>query len=83
MQGASPISYVSGDAPPIMMIHGARDTTVHIASTDAFVDQIKAAHADITYLRYDDGGHGVFIQKQAEILPAMLAFFEKHLKKSP
>jgi acetyl esterase/lipase len=79
MKEASPVTYVDADAPPVMMIHGARDTTVHIASTDLFIDQMKHAGADITYLRYDDGGHGVLIQKQQEVLPAMLKFYKKHL----
>jgi acetyl esterase/lipase len=81
MKQASPITYVSKETPPIVMIHGEKDGTVHIASTDLFVKKMKAAGAKINYLRYEDGGHGVMFQKQAETLPAMLKIFEEQLKK--
>ena len=75
-----PSSYVRKEAPPVMLVHGAEDTVVLIDSTDEFFDTMKAAGADVTYLRFEDAGHAVMGQRSAETTPAMYAFFEKHLR---
>lgn len=80
LRQASPSSYVSKEAPPILLVHGAKDDVVVIDSTDEFVKNMKAAGADIGYLRYDDGTHGVMGQKGRETTPAMNAFFKEHLR---
>ena len=78
---ASPSSYVRGGVPPIMLVHGAKDTVVFIDSTDEFYEAMKAVDADITYLRFEDAGHGVMGQKRAQTSPAMHTFFEEHLRR--
>lgn len=83
MAQASPVSYVRKDVPPMILIHGAKDTVVFIDSTDVFVKAMQDAGADITYMRYEDGTHGVMGQKGNETTPAMLKLFEKHLKTTP
>jgi len=79
MRRASPSSYVRKEVPPIMLVHGAKDTVVFIDSTDEFFNAMKAVATDITYLRFEDAGH-VMGQKGAKTTPAMHAFFEKHLR---
>ena len=79
MRAASPSSYIDKNAPPILLVHGVEDTVVIVDSTDEFADAMKAAGADLTYLRYDDAGHAVMGQKGKETTPAMLEFFKKHL----
>lgn len=79
LKQASPATYVSKEAPPVMLVHGVRDDIVFVQSTDDFVEVMKAAGAPISYLRYEDGGHAVMFQKQSETIPAMLEFFAKHL----
>lgn len=83
MRSASPSSYIRGDAPPIMLVHGAIDDVVNIASTDEFIEKMKQAGAEITYLRFADGHHGVMGQKGRTTTPAMDAFFKKHLTANP
>ena len=80
MRRASPSSYARKEAPPIMLVHGAKDTVVFIDSTDEFFNTMKATGADITYLRFEDAGHAVTGQKGAKTTPAMHTFFEKHLR---
>ncbi|MFT5469360.1 MAG: acetyl esterase/lipase [Verrucomicrobiales bacterium] len=79
MKAASPSFYVQKDAPPLLLVHGVDDTVVIINSTDEFVKAMKDSGADISYLRYDDAGHGVMGQMARETTPAMLEFFRKHL----
>lgn len=77
----APISYVSAEAPPILLFHDQSDRTVPIANADRFVDALKQAGAkDVTYKRYDNGsGHGVFGKNARETSPLMKAFFARTL----
>ena len=79
LRRASPSTYVRKDAPPILLIHGAKDEVVTIQSTDAFVESMKKVKAGITYLRYEDAGHTVMGHKSKQTRPAMMAFFKEHL----
>ncbi len=80
MRRASPSSYIRKDTPPILLIHGAKDPVVFIDSTDDFHTRMKSAGANIEYLRFDDGTHSVMGQKSRTTTPAMLKFFETHLR---
>ena len=78
---ASPITHVRADAPPFLVVHGTNDRTVPIAHGDRFVEALKEAGAkDVTYLRYEGDGHGVFGQHSDETYPAMEKFFARTLK---
>jgi acetyl esterase/lipase len=79
MKAASPSSYITKSAPPILLVHGTKDDVVIINSTDEFVGAMKKAGADITYLRFEGAGHSVMGQKGKETTPAMMKFFKKHL----
>lgn len=82
MRRASPSSYISKDTPPMLLIHGAKDTVVFIDSTDEFHERMKSAGAEIEYLRFEDGTHGVMGQKSRTTTSAMLKFFKTHLRGS-
>ncbi len=78
---ASPITYVEADAPPFLVVHGSADRTVDVSQGDAFVEALKKAGADdVTYIRIDAAGHGVFIQHTEKTGPAMEAFFARTLR---
>ncbi len=78
----SPITYVSADAPPMLLFHDTADKTVFVAQGDALVKALKDAGAkDVTYMKYEnDSGHGVFGKNIEETGPAREAFFERVLK---
>ncbi|MHB8901560.1 MAG: alpha/beta fold hydrolase [Thermoguttaceae bacterium] len=81
MKKLSPISYVRADAPPMLVIHGTADKTVPLSQGEKFVEALKKAGAkDVTFLKYDGAGHGVFIQQADETGPAMEAFFARTLQ---
>lgn len=78
---ASPISYVSPNAPPFLIIHGTADTTVPFSQGENFATALKAAGAqDVTFLKYEGAGHGVFGQQRNETYPAMEKFFARTLR---
>ncbi len=75
-----PVGYISGDQPPMLLIQGGEDRIVRAELTEDFVGKMKAAGADIEYLRIDGGGHGVAYDEALEITaPAIEEFFAKHL----
>ena len=79
---ASPITYVHKDAPPFLLIQSADDKVVPVEQGDTFVKALKKAGAkDVTYLRYEDGGHGSFTRHRDETEPAMEDFFARTLKR--
>ncbi|MHC4680255.1 MAG: alpha/beta fold hydrolase, partial [Planctomycetota bacterium] len=79
----SPITYVSADAPPFLLVHEESDRLVGVRQADAFVKALREAGAgDVMYMRYTDGsGHGVFSANIKETGPAREVFFERTLRK--
>jgi acetyl esterase/lipase len=75
---ASPITYAAATAPPMLLFHGTADRTVDVAHSDRFTQALKEAGADdVTYLRIEDAGHGVFNQHGQTTKPAMREFFDR------
>jgi acetyl esterase/lipase len=55
---ASPSSYVSADAPPLLLIYGAADGQVGVETSDLLVSRLQQAGVkDLTYLRLGTYGH--------------------------
>lgn len=78
---SSPVTHASEDAPPFLVIHGTSDKTVPIAQGDALHQALTQAGAkDVTYMKIDGAGHGVFMQFAKKTRPAMQAFFDRVLK---
>lgn len=80
----SPITYVSADAPPFMIVHDTSDRTVAVRHGDDLHKALTEAGAKVVnYFRYDDGyGHGVWGANAAALVPARELFFARHLKKA-
>jgi acetyl esterase/lipase len=74
---ASPISYISADDPPFLIIHGDADPTVPLAQSQEFFDALKKTGVDATFKIAPGFGHGV---KGEEYEKMVIEFFEKHLK---
>lgn len=76
---SSPVNHVSNGAPPFLLIHGNADRTVDVKHGDILVEALKKAGADVTYLRIEGAGHGVFNQHKDRTGPAMENFFARTL----
>ena len=78
-----PMTYISGDVPPLYFIHGTEDTKAPVRYVDGFVKGLREAGAkDITYKRYADGtGHGAYVRHIDEARPAREAFLARTLRK--
>jgi len=76
---ASPITYVSKDAAPFLIMHGDKDRTVPISQSETFARALKQAGAEVTFVVVKDAGHGGRLFTSPEHLKQLEAFFRKHL----
>jgi acetyl esterase/lipase len=78
---ASPLNWVTPNAAPTLCIHGTEDKYVAHEQAVWIVDRMKAAGVEADLLTLEGAGHG-FKGKDAETAEkAMIAFFDKKLKK--
>ena len=77
---ASPRWRISADVdiPPVLVIHGDRDRTVHFTQSMALVEALQAANKDVTFIKVLGADHGPGIWSRERL--AMIAeFFHAHL----
>lgn len=73
---ASPVTHVTKDDPPFLVVHGTKDGTVPLAQAELFYDALQGAGVDVLFVRMQGGGHGIGGE---EINQRVRAFFERHL----
>lgn len=81
-RAASPLFYVTPTAPPFLIVHGTADPVVPVDQADRLAAALDSAGADVTFLRKEGAEHAVYIERQAEVEPAVEAFFERVLGKA-
>lgn len=78
----NPITYVSQDAPPFLIVHGEQDMLVPYNQSESLYRALREAGVDVTLHPVEGAGHG-FIEASAEQLAEIErmvnAFFDKHL----
>ena len=47
----SPVSKVTPDAPPFLLIHGTKDSTVPFSQSEELHDALEAAGCDVTFFK--------------------------------
>ena len=75
---ANPITYVSKDDPPILIIHGDQDKLVPYHQSVLLHDALAEADVLVTFYKVEGGGHGWF--KNPKVPELTKAFLGKHLK---
>jgi acetyl esterase/lipase len=55
---ASPITYVSADDPPFLLIHGDADDVVPFRQSELMLDALRTAAVDVRLIRITGGDHG-------------------------
>ena len=76
---ASPITYVSKDAPPFLIMHGDRDMVVPYSQGELFYAALKKAGVDVTFVPVRGAGHG-FDTGRAEAIGTVREFLGRVLK---
>jgi acetyl esterase/lipase len=77
----SPMTYVSADDPPTLIVHGDRDTTVPFAQGKSMSDALAKAGVPSRLLTVENAGHGFFGSDATRVNAAMVAWFEQYLLK--
>ncbi|MEM7532725.1 MAG: alpha/beta hydrolase [Chloroflexota bacterium] len=57
---ANPITYVTADMPPFLIIHGDQDPLVPHGQSVLLVEALQQVGADVTFYTVEGGGHGGF-----------------------
>jgi acetyl esterase/lipase len=78
---ASPITWVTGKAPPTLCIHGTEDEYVALEQSEWIVERLKRAGVEATLLVMKGAGHGFEGEAYDKADQAMIDFFDAHLKK--
>jgi acetyl esterase/lipase len=77
---ANPVTYVTHEAPPFLIVHGDRDPLVPYGQSLLLVEALRAAGVPMTFYTVVGAGHGDFDDPQISTL--VHAFLAAHLKKS-
>ena len=73
----SPITYVSADAPPFLLVHGTTDGTVPPDNSTRFVAALREAGAkQVNLFMYDGRGHDPLPTHEFILRPMIDAFFD-------
>ena len=64
-----------------MVIHGANDPRVPVSEAEQVVSHLKAKGVPVTYIRYEDEGHGIIkLENQLDCYPKVAAFLRENMK---
>jgi acetyl esterase/lipase len=77
---ANPITYVTKDDPPFLIMHGDRDRTVPPNQSQLLHAALQTAGVETTLHMVAGAGHGGF---GADAQQMVYDFFDKHLKAPP
>jgi len=86
---ANPITYVTPDDPPFLIIHGENDHVVPFSQSVLLYNALRKAGVEATLIRVENADHGfrpnppgaTVKPSREEILKLTMEFFDKHLKK--
>ena len=84
---ASPVTHVTGDAPPFLILHGDKDELVKIRQSELLHEALKKAKVDVTFRVVKGGGHGFngaypgikWPDEPPEVARMVDEFFDLHL----
>jgi dipeptidyl aminopeptidase/acylaminoacyl peptidase len=76
----SPVTYADQITAPLLVLQGANDPRVPKAESDQIVARLRARGVEVTYLVFDDEGHG-FTSRENDIAAntAIAEFLVEHL----
>jgi len=80
LRKVSPVSYVSAQAPPTLIMQGDDDNLVPLAQGQALYDRLHAAGVDVRFLHFAGQGHGftgATPEQLQQDLETVFAFFDQ------
>jgi dipeptidyl aminopeptidase/acylaminoacyl peptidase len=77
---ASPVTYVSPQSPPFLLVHGNKDGVVPYAQSEALARELtKAGNEDVTLVIVEGAEHNVYGFAQEENAARTIEFFRRTL----
>lgn len=76
---ASPVSYVSGAAPPFLIMHGNDDQTVPWQQSRLLYEALLTAGTEVTFHTLPGAGHGGPAFERGRTREVVSDFFDRHL----
>jgi acetyl esterase/lipase len=76
---ASPVTHVSADSAPMLLVHGTEDDGVPIAQSEELLAASASAGASAELIRVSGGGHGFTTVDQGPLIGASCDFLAYHL----
>lgn len=81
---ASPVSHITRDSPPTLILHGTRDTTVDRDQSKELETKLKAAGVESRLIMVEGANHAWPLKTDRfDLTGDVVAFFDKHLKAKP
>lgn len=80
-KAASPISYVTKDDPPFLILHGTEDPLVPFNQSERLAAALKSAGVECLFVPVTGAGHGGF--RNPEVGKRIGQFFDKYLRGQP
>ena len=84
LAAASPVTYISPEDPPFLIIHGDKDSIVPVEQAYVLDEQLKNAGVPAELVIVRNGSHSIdgenISPTEEEISNLLIAFLEKHLK---
>lgn len=78
---ASPVYYVTKEAPPFLIIHGKKDSTVPFSQGESLYDKLEKAGCDAVLLAVEDAEHSDIRFFQKAIWDEIISFFKAKLRR--
>ncbi len=78
-EAISPITFVTKDDAPTLLIHGDKDTTVPISNSEKMFTALKEAGIAADFITMPGAGHGYKGEQAQQAAAALAAWFDKHL----
>ena len=80
-QQASPVTHISQDDPPFLILHGTKDALVPVKQSELLLAALKKANIPAELLVIEGAPHSFHLQpKQQDLRPKVIGFFDRHLK---
>ena len=81
LDAASPLGYVTADAPPFLLIHGDSDGLVPLTQSELLADALAVAGVEQELVTIEGGDHCFFFAEDQldRILATAVSFFTKEL----
>ena len=86
LEHASPITFVSKDDPPFLILHGDKDNIVPLRASEEFYERLKAAGVPARLVVVKNADHsfqpvdGTMSPTRAELTKMIADFFDQYLK---